>query len=158
MRQKLNPVPLEFDGKNILLVDDSIVRGTTSGEIVQMARDAGAKNVYFASAAPAVRYPYVYGIDMPSPNELVANGRDIDQICAYIGADRLFYQQLDDLIDAVSYGSKDISVFDTSCFSGHYVTGDISQAYLDSLEQTRNDSAKQKQKQVGREPVGIYNG
>ena len=158
VRQKLNPVPLEFDGKNILLVDDSIVRGTTSGEIVQMARDAGAKNVYFASAAPAVRYPYVYGIDMPSPNELVANGRDIDQICAYIGADRLFYQQLDDLIDAVSYGSKDISVFDTSCFSGHYVTGDISQAYLDSLEQTRNDSAKQKQKQVGREPVGIYNG
>jgi amidophosphoribosyltransferase len=158
VRQKLNPVPLEFQDKNILLVDDSIVRGTTSGEIVQMARDAGAKNVYFASAAPAVRYPYVYGIDMPSPSELIANGRDIEQIRDYIGADRLFYQKLDDLIDAVSYGSRRINEFDTSCFSGCYVTGDITQEYLDSLDQSRNDSAKRKQKQVGREPVGIYNG
>lgn len=158
VRQKLNPVTLEFEGKNILLVDDSIVRGTTSGEIVQMARDAGAKKVYFASAAPAVRYPYVYGIDMPSASELVANGREIDEIANYIGADKLFYQDLDDLIEAVWQGNKSIKEFDTSCFSGCYVTGDITQEYLDSLDQTRNDDAQAKQKKVGQEPVGIYNG
>ncbi|QBZ82834.1 Amidophosphoribosyltransferase [Hydrogenovibrio crunogenus] len=158
VRQKLNPVTLEFEGKNILLVDDSIVRGTTSGEIVQMARDAGAKKVYFASAAPAVRYPYVYGIDMPSASELVANGREIDEIADYIGADKLFYQDLDDLIEAVWQGNKSIKEFDTSCFSGCYVTGDITQEYLDSLDKTRNDDAQSKQKKVGQEPVGIYNG
>jgi len=158
VRQKLNPVPLEFEGKNILLVDDSIVRGTTSGEIVQMARDAGAKKVYFASAAPAVRYPYVYGIDMPSASELVANGREIDEIADYIGADKLFYQDLDDLIEAVWQGNKSIKEFDTSCFSGCYVTGDITQDYLDSLDKSRNDDAQSKQKTVGQEPVGIYNG
>ncbi|AZR82442.1 amidophosphoribosyltransferase [Thiomicrospira sp. S5] len=158
VRQKLNAVPLEFEGKNILLVDDSIVRGTTSGEIVQMAREAGAKKVYFASAAPAVRYPYVYGIDMPSATELVANGRDIEQIAEYIGADRLFYQDLDDLIEAVWQGNKSIKEFDTSCFSGCYVTGDITPEYLESLDKNRNDSAQSAQKRVGREPVGIYNG
>lgn len=158
VRQKLNPVTLEFEGKNILLVDDSIVRGTTSGEIVQMARDAGAKKVYFASAAPAVRYPYVYGIDMPSASELVANGREIHEIADYIGADKLFYQDLDDLIEAVWQGNKSIKEFDTSCFSGCYVTGDITQEYLDSLDKTRNDDAQSKQKEVGQEPVGIYNG
>lgn len=158
VRQKLNPVTLEFEGKNILLVDDSIVRGTTSGEIVQMARDAGAKKVYFASAAPVVRYPYVYGIDMPSASELVANGREIHEIADYIGADKLFYQDLDDLIEAVWQGNKSIKEFDTSCFSGCYVTGDITQEYLDSLDKTRNDDAQSKQKEVGQEPVGIYNG
>jgi amidophosphoribosyltransferase len=158
VRQKLNAVPLEFEGKNILLVDDSIVRGTTSGEIVQMAREAGAKKVYFASAAPAVRYPYVYGIDMPSASELVANGRDIKEIADYIGADRLFYQNLDDLIEAVWQGNKSIKEFDTSCFSGCYVTGDITPEYLESLDQNRNDSAQTSQKRVGQEPVGIYNG
>lgn len=158
VRQKLNPVPLEFEGKNVLLIDDSIVRGTTSGEIVQMARDAGAKKVYFASAAPAVRFPYVYGIDMPSVSELVANGRNTEQIAEFIGADRLFYQDLDDLVDAVGFGNKDIKEFDTSCFSGCYITGDITKEYLASLESDRNDLAKSKKQLVGQESVGIHNG
>ncbi|BBP43951.1 amidophosphoribosyltransferase [Thiosulfativibrio zosterae] len=158
VRQKLNPVPLEFEGKNVLLVDDSIVRGTTSGEIVQMARDAGAKKVYFASAAPAVRFPYVYGIDMPSASELVANGRDTAQIAEFIGADRLFYQDLDDLVDAVGFGNKAIKEFDTSCFSGCYITGDITPEYLASIDSSRNDHAQAKKQQVAQESVGIHNG
>ncbi len=158
VRQKLNAIPLEFEGKNVLLVDDSIVRGTTSGEIVQMARDAGAKNVYFASAAPAVRYPYVYGIDMPSVNELVANGRTTQQIADYIGADKLFYQDLDDLIDAVWQGNKDIKQFDTSCFSGCYVTGDITKEYLTSLGLNRNDKKHTESLNVSQATVGIHNG
>ncbi|WP_024851451.1 amidophosphoribosyltransferase [Hydrogenovibrio kuenenii] len=158
VRQKLNAIPLEFEGKNILLVDDSIVRGTTSGEIVQMARDAGAKKVYFASAAPAVRYPYVYGIDMPTSDELVASNRTTEEIAAYIGADRLFYQDLDDLIEAVWQGNKNIKEFDTSCFSGCYVTGDITEEYLQSLGLARNDSAQSNRKEVGQEPVGLHNG
>lgn len=158
VRQKLNPVPLEFEGKNILLVDDSIVRGTTSGEIVQMARDSGAKKVYFASAAPEVRYPYVYGIDMPSASELVANGRTLAEITDYIGADRLFYQKLEDLIESVGQGNKNIKEFDTSCFSGVYVTGDITAEYLRSIDVSRNDDAQSKQMFDGQESVGIYNG
>lgn len=142
VRQKLNAIDLEFRGKNVMLVDDSIVRGTTSKKIVEMARDAGANKVYFASAAPPVRYPNVYGIDMPSANELIANNRTVEQIQELIGADRLFYQDLNDLIASATEGNPQISDFDTSCFSKHYVTGDISDEYLQGLEALRNDDAK----------------
>ncbi len=158
VRQKLNPVPLEFEGKNVLLVDDSIVRGTTSGQIVQMAREAGAKNVYFASAAPAVRFPYVYGIDMPTADELVANGRTVEEVAEFIGADRLYYQDLNDLIEAVWQGNKEIKEFDTSCFSGCYVTGDVTEEYLQSLGLARSDDAKVSKNMVAQEPVGLHNG
>ena len=131
--QKLNPMGVEFAGKNVLLVDDSIVRGTTSREIVQMARDAGAKQVYFASASPPVRYPNVYGIDMPSREELLATGRSDKEICAMIGADALIYQDLDALISSVQQLNPAMTHFDTSCFDGHYVTGDISAVYLKEL-------------------------
>jgi len=143
VRQKLNAIDLEFRGKNVMLVDDSIVRGTTSKQIVQMARDAGANKVYFASAAPPVRYPNVYGIDMPSANELIASNRTVEQIQELIGADRLIYQDLNDLIDAASEGNPQITSFDTSCFSNEYVTGDVDSVYLMDLESARNDSAKQ---------------
>ena len=142
VRQKLNAIELEFRGKNVMLVDDSIVRGTTSKQIVQMARDAGANKVYFASAAPPVRYPNVYGIDMPSSSELIANNRTSEQIQEAIGADRLFYQDLSDLIDAASEGNPEITHFDTSCFSQHYVTGDVNSDYFDELEAVRSDAAK----------------
>ncbi len=145
VRQKLNAISLEFSGKNVLLVDDSIVRGTTSEQIIQMARDAGAKKVYFASAAPPVRYPNVYGIDMPSATELIAHGRDVAEVGKKIGADWLIFQELDDLEEACREGNPDIHKFDTSVFNGHYVTGDIDQAYLDRLERKRNDLAKHKQ-------------
>ena len=157
VRQKLNAIDLEFEGKNVLLVDDSIVRGTTSGEIVQMAREAGAKNVYFASAAPPVRYPYVYGIDMPAADELVANNRTEEEVAAFIGADKLIYQDLDDLIEAVGVGTSHISCFDTSCFSGEYVTGDITPEYLASIANSRNDLAKTNQKNAAPEAVGLHN-
>ncbi|OOZ38525.1 amidophosphoribosyltransferase [Solemya elarraichensis gill symbiont] len=144
VRQKLNAIDFEFKGKNVLLVDDSIVRGTTSKQIVQMARDVGSNKVYFASAAPPVRYPNVYGIDMPAASELVAYGRTEEEIGEYIGADRLIYQELDDLIDAVQKKTRSKALhFDTSVFSGDYVTGDVDAAYLDSLEASRNDQAKQ---------------
>lgn len=142
VRSKLNAIDLEFAGKNVLLVDDSIVRGTTSQQIIQMARDAGAKKVYFASAAPPVRYPNVYGIDMPAASELVAHGRSEQEICAEIGADKLIYQSLDDLIDCAREGNPHISAFDTSVFNGHYVTGDVDEQYLQALENQRSDSAK----------------
>jgi amidophosphoribosyltransferase len=142
VRQKLNAIDVEFRGKNVLLVDDSIVRGTTSSQIIQMAREAGAKEVYFASAAPPVRFPNVYGIDMPSVHELVANGRTDEQIAQEIGADRLIYQDLQDLIEAAREGNPAIRRFDASCFDGNYVTGDVSREYLDRIEQARNDSAK----------------
>lgn len=142
VRQKLNAIDLEFRGKNVLLVDDSIVRGTTSQQIVQMARDAGANKVYFASAAPPVRYPNVYGIDMPSPEEFVAHERDIEQIAAELGADTLIYQDLDDLVEAVKYNDK-VQGFDTSCFDGNYITGDVDNAYLNYIDSLRNDSTKQ---------------
>jgi len=144
VRQKLNPIELEFRNKNILLVDDSIVRGTTSGQIIQMARDAGARRVYIASAAPPVRYPNVYGIDMPSPTELVAYNRTEKEICAKIGADKLFYQDLDDLIKAARKGNKKINRFDCSCFNGEYVTGDIDRRYLELVDGLRNDSSRSK--------------
>jgi amidophosphoribosyltransferase len=143
VRQKLNPIELEFKGKNVLLVDDSIVRGTTSQQIIQMARDAGASKVYFASAAPPVRFPNVYGIDMPSKAELIGHGRNEEEIAAAIGADRLFYQDLEDLIEAVLYKkSKMVDRFDTSVFNGEYVTGDVDAAYLQKLEESRCDGAR----------------
>ncbi len=141
VRRKLNPIPLEFRGKNVLLVDDSIVRGTTSKQIVQMAREAGARKVYFASAAPPVRYPNVYGIDMPAAAELVAHGRTVEEVREWIGADWLVYQDLPDLIDAVAEGNEQLKHFDDSCFSGNYVTG-VEQAYLQELEFARSDEAK----------------
>ncbi len=144
VRRKLNAIDLEFRDKNVLLVDDSIVRGTTSQQIIDMARVAGANKVYFASAAPPVRYPNVYGIDMPAVHELVANGRTVEEIQEIIGADWLIYQDLDALIRAVHHENAEIEVFDTSCFSGDYVTGDVSQAYLDELELERSDTAKVK--------------
>lgn len=142
VKQKLNAIDLEFGGKNVLLVDDSIVRGTTSEQIVQMAREAGAKKVYFASAAPPVRYPNVYGIDMPAASELVANGRTESEVCDIIGADKLIYQDLPDLIESATKGNPEITEFDTSCFSSEYVTGNITEQYLSDLEQVRNDKAK----------------
>lgn len=143
VRQKLNAIDLEFRGKNVLLVDDSIVRGTTSKQIIQMAREAGARKVYFASAAPPVRYPNVYGIDMPSVHELVANGRTTDEITREIGADRVIFQNLEDLVEAAREGNPRITMFDTSCFDGVYVTGDVHQDYLDHIEQLRCDAMKQ---------------
>jgi amidophosphoribosyltransferase len=142
VRQKLNAIGMEFQGRNVLLVDDSIVRGTTSEQIIQMARDAGANKVYFASAAPPVRYPNVYGIDMPAVEELIAYGRTESEVERELGCDWLIYQDLQDLIDAVQRGNPEIRQFDTSCFTGEYVTGDVSQAYLDRLSHCRNDSAK----------------
>ena len=144
VRQKLNAINLEFHNKNVLLVDDSIVRGTTSKQIIKLARDAGARKVYFASAAPPVRYPNVYGIDMPAASELIANGRTVEEIQEIIGADRLIYQDLNGLIRSVRHGNSGITEFDTSCFSGEYVTGDVSDEYLHELEERRNDAAKQK--------------
>ncbi len=142
VRQKLNAIDLEFRGKNVLLVDDSIVRGTTSKQIIQMARDAGAKKVYFASAAPPVRYANVYGIDMPSRSELVANGRTDEEIGQFIGADRLLYQRLEDLIEAVREGNPKISRVDASCFDGRYITGNVSADFLQTVAGARSDQAK----------------
>ncbi|MDP1633889.1 MAG: amidophosphoribosyltransferase, partial [Gallionellaceae bacterium] len=138
VRQKLNAIGVEFKDKNVLLVDDSIVRGTTSREIVQMARDAGARKVYFASAAPPVRFPNVYGIDMPSRAELIATGRNDEEICREIGADRLIYQGLADLKAAVQKANPLISGFDASCFDGNYITGDITEQYLNKVEARRS--------------------
>ena len=140
VRQKLNAIGLEFEGKNVLLVDDSIVRGTTSQQIIQMARDAGAENVYFASAAPPVRFPNVYGIDMPTSAELVAHGRTEAEVATVIGADRLIYQDIADLVEAVQRGNPAITEWDTSCFSGEYVTGDVSADYLARLQHERTNS------------------
>jgi len=143
VRQKLNAIDLEFRGKNVLLVDDSIVRGTTSQQIIQMARDAGAHKVYFASAAPPVRYPNVYGIDMPVASELVAHNRTDEQVRREIGADKLIYQDLGDLISAVHHGNRALERFDDSVFTGRYITGDVQPEYLAELERRRNDSAKE---------------
>jgi amidophosphoribosyltransferase len=158
VRQKLNAIDLEFKGKNVLLVDDSIVRGTTSRQIVQMARDMGAKKVYFASAAPPVRYPNVYGIDMPAASELVAHGRTEEQVAEYIGCDRLIYQELDDLINAVQKKTRSpVTRFDTSVFSGEYVTGDVDDAYLNELESCRNDAAKQQRETQTGNVIDLHN-
>jgi amidophosphoribosyltransferase len=143
VRQKLNAISLEFQGKNVLLVDDSIVRGTTSKEIIQMARDAGANKVYFASAAPEIRYPNVYGIDMPAANELIADGCDLAQIAKKIGADWLIFQDLSALYEAAQEGNPQITRFEDSVFTGEYVTGGVNAHYLAELEQRRMDKMKQ---------------
>ena len=144
VRRKLSPIDLEFRGKNVLLVDDSIVRGTTSQQIVQMAREAGAKRVYLASASPPVRYPNVYGIDMPAPHEFVAHNKSVEEICKTIGADKLIYQELEDLVDAIRFSDAKVAEFDCSCFNAEYITGDVTEEYLQKLERTRNDAAKEK--------------
>ncbi len=142
VRQKLNAMSVEFKGKNVLLVDDSIVRGTTSGEIVQMARESGANKVFFASAAPPVRFPNVYGIDMPTRSELIAHNRDEEQICKAIGADALVYQTVADMQRSISDLNPALSRVEASCFDGVYITGDVSPAYLDQLEGTRHLAAE----------------
>lgn len=157
VRQKLNAIDLEFKDKNVLLVDDSVVRGTTSEQIIHMAREAGANKVYFASAAPPVRYPNVYGIDMPAVEELIAHNRDVDEIARIIGADMMIYQELNDLIDAVRKGNPKLSRFDTSCFSGEYITGDVSSTYLDHLGKQRNDEAKAERRREEADIVGMHN-
>ena len=159
VRQKLNPIDVEFQGKNVLLVDDSIVRGTTSKQIVEMAREAGAAKVYFASAAPPVRYPNVYGIDMPAASELIAHGRTEEEVREWIGADALIYQDLDDLIEAVQKkGRVRVDRFDASVFNGEYVTGDVTPEYLERLECQRNDSARNAQESArGVSILGVHN-
>jgi amidophosphoribosyltransferase len=161
VRQKLNAVKLEFTGKNVLLVDDSIVRGTTSQEIIQLARDAGAKKVYIASAAPGVRYPNVYGIDMPSATELIAHGRTDEEVGQLIGADWIIYQDLQDLIDSGLEGNDSIKRFECSVFDGNYITGDVDKAYLERIEAQRNDSAKKNKDSSGEakavQVIGIHN-
>jgi amidophosphoribosyltransferase len=158
VRQKLNAIDLEFRRKSVLLVDDSIVRGTTSQQIIQMARDCGATRVYFASAAPPVRYPNVYGIDMPAASELIAHGRTEAQICEELGADGLIFQDLDELIDAVQKkGKSHVDRFDTSVFNGDYVTGDVTEAYLKQLEAHRNDGMKEQQLRHVETVIELYN-
>ena len=142
VRQKLNAIELEFKEKNVLLVDDSIVRGTTCKQIIQMAREAGAKKVYFASAAPAIRYPNVYGIDMPAATELIAAGKTDKEVESQIGADWLIYQDLEDLIAAAAEGNPKIQRFECSVFNGEYITSDVDEMYLKRLELVRNDAAK----------------
>ena len=152
VRLKLNTIKSEFAGKNVLLVDDSIVRGTTANEIVQMARDAGARKVFFSSAAPPIRYPNIYGIDIPTRQELIAYERDEDEIAEKIGCDWVVYQDLKDLEDSIKEAiPKDsrhpVSKFDSSCFSGCYVTGEkIGDDYFTKLHALRNDNAKEKRK------------
>ena len=157
VRQKLNAIDLEFKGKNVLLVDDSIVRGTTSSQIIQMARDAGANKVYFASAAPPVRYPNVYGIDMPSGDELIAHGRSEEQVCEAIGADWLVYQDLEDLTRAVEKGNPSIEGFDASVFTGQYITGDVGEQYLNDLQTSRSDAAKEARRDNDDDVIDLHN-
>jgi amidophosphoribosyltransferase len=140
-----------------LLVDDSIVRGTTSREIVQMARDVGAKKVYFASAAPAIRYPNVYGIDMPTSKELIAYGRDNQMIAEYIGADRVIFQRLEDLIESCRKFNPKLKSFDTSVFNGIYVAGNVTKEYLAELDAERNDETKTKRDAEAQDTIGLYN-
>jgi amidophosphoribosyltransferase len=142
VRSKLNAIDLEFRNKTVLLVDDSIVRGTTSAQIIELAREAGARKVYFASAAPPVRYPNVYGIDMPAASELVASGKTQEEVRLAIGADWLVYQDLADLVQACQHDNAPLTEFDTSCFSGEYVTGDVSAEYLARLEAERSDAVR----------------
>jgi amidophosphoribosyltransferase len=142
VRRKLNAISSEFKGKNVLLVDDSIVRGTTSEQIIEMARESGANKVYFASAAPEIRFPNVYGIDMPSANELIAYGREIEQIADCIKADGLIFQDIEDLVEAVREENNSLTAFETSVFTGNYITGDVDQAYLESIDKARSEKAK----------------
>jgi len=160
VRQKLNPVPLEFQDKTVLLVDDSIVRGTTCGQIIQMARDAGANRVYFASAAPPVRFPNVYGIDMPAATELIAHGRSVEEIKEEIGADWLVYQDLDDLIECSREGNPEVDGFESSVFDGKYLAGNIDESYLQAIEAARADGAKVRARNDGVSDgavVGLHN-
>ncbi|SEH05952.1 amidophosphoribosyltransferase [Candidatus Venteria ishoeyi] len=157
VRQKLNAIELEFKGKNVLLVDDSIVRGTTSKQIIQMAREAGANKVYFASAAPPVRYPNVYGIDMPSVKELLAHQHNDEEISKKLDVDWLVYQDLEDLIKAASKGNLGIKTFDTSCFNGDYVTGSVDNAYLNRIESQRADNVKQSQNKERIGGIDLHN-
>ena len=141
VRSKLNPIRAEFEGKDVLLVDDSIVRGTTSMQIVEMAREAGARRVYFASASPEIRYPNIYGIDMPTSGELIAYGRDNDEICKLIKADALIYQSLKDLEDSVREENPELEDFDTSVFSGNYIVPP-EKGYFEEIARQRSDDAK----------------
>lgn len=150
VRQKLNAMSIEFKDKHVLIVDDSIVRGTTSHEIVQMARDAGAKSVIFASAAPPVKFPNVYGIDMPTRGELVAHGRTDEEVAKIIGADYLIYQDVGDLRRAVRDINPSLEGFEASCFDGDYITGDVTPEYLDAIERARLAPASQ----ADRDPSG----
>ena len=159
VRSKLNAISSEFKGKKVLLVDDSIVRGTTSGQIIDMAREAGAAKVYFASAAPEIRFPNVYGIDMPTSNELIAYGRNVSEICTQIGADGLIFQDLHDLEEAVREGNPALTQFETSVFNGQYVTGDVDQHYLDYLNSLRSDDVKAvREWHEGVADLEMYNG
>jgi amidophosphoribosyltransferase len=141
VRRKLNILELEFKDKNVLLVDDSIVRGTTSTKIIQMAKEAGAKKIYFASAAPAIKYQNLYGIDMPDTKELIASNKNHDEIAEEIGTDWLIYQNLEDLIESVGEGNPDIKEFETSIFTGEYITP-LGENYLADLENSRQDELK----------------
>ncbi len=142
IEQKLNPIEIEFQNKNVLLVDDSIVRGNTSKKIVQMVRNNGAKKVFFASASPPVRYQNIYGIDMPATKELIASNKSIEEIKNHIGADELIYQDLEDLVLSAKRGNPDIIEFEDSVFTGKYRTGNITNEYLDELEKSRCDKAR----------------
>jgi amidophosphoribosyltransferase len=158
VRQKLNPIPLEFEGKRVMLVDDSVVRGTTSQQLVQLARESGAERVYFASAAPPVRYPNVYGIDMPNASELLAYNRDEQQISEAIGADVMIYQDIEDLRAAVKAGNPELNRLDCSCFDGEYVTGDVSEDFLYGLSLARCDAQKEKSRhEENLETVDVHN-
>ena len=157
VRRKLNANRAEFRDKNVLLVDDSIVRGTTSEQIIEMAREAGAKRVYLASAAPEIRFPNVYGIAMPSANELIAHGREVSEINQIIGADALIFQDLSDLIAAVKEDNMDIEKFECSVFDGVYVTKDVDQNYLEYLEALRNDDAQALRGQQEAENLEMHN-
>ena len=157
VRQKLNAIELEFKDKNVLLVDDSIVRGTTSQQIIEMARVAGAKKVYFASASPPVRFPNVYGIDMPTAKELIAHGRTEDEVATAIGADRLIYQDLDDLRQTVRVWNSKIDEFEDSVFSGNYLTPEVTKEYLDELASKRCDDAKTTQRAKDVDPIELHN-
>ena len=157
VRRKLNAIPSEFKDKSVLLVDDSIVRGTTSEQIIEMARDSGAKKVYFASAAPEIRFPNVYGIDMPSANELIAYGREIEQISDLIRADGLIFQDLTDLINAVRELNPEIKRFETSVFDGKYITGDVDNAYLQRIDNMRNEDTKNESAQTELSNLEMHN-
>ncbi len=157
VRQKLNAIGLEFQGKNVLLVDDSIVRGTTCQQIIEMARDAGARKVYFASASPPVRYPNVYGIDMPTSKELIAYGHTEEEVGKLIGADWLIYQDLEDLIASSAEGNSQLTQFDCAVFDGNYVANDVSAEYLERIATARNDVNKSKLEDTGSHIVGLHN-
>lgn len=157
VRRKLNANRIEFEGKNVLLVDDSIVRGTTSQQILEMVRSVGAKKIYLASAAPEIRYPNVYGIDMPVANELIAYNRNVQQIAQAIGADKLIFQDLNDLIAAVREGNPKLTEFECSVFDGRYITGDISESYLTNLQNSRSDTSKGALQNKDAENLEIYN-